>query len=454
MHNTDYGLTIIGGGLSGCEAALQAAKVGINVKLVEMRPFVSTGAHTTGKLGELVCSNSLGSNLPDRASGLLKMELRKLGSFLIKIADECSVPAGRALAVDRNLFASKVTDLIESNKNIDLVRTENISFPEGISIIATGPLTSKRFAKSISKKLGQKNLFFFDAISPILDKETIDFNVAFMGSRYEACDQNQGDYINLPFSEQQYHDFIELLKSGKQHPKKAFELDIVYGIESSSPLFFEGCLPVEVLAHRGIDAMAFGPMRPVGLNDPHSNKRPYAVIQLRREDLAGDLYNMVGFQTNLTYGEQLRIFRSIPGLNRVEFIRFGSMHRNSYVNSPLCLYATLELRNSPGIFVAGQLTGIEGYAGNIGSGLLAGLNAPRLIQGKGLIELPCTTILGSLCKYISSTKSDSFQPMKANFGLLPPIPGKRKISKRERNKKIADRSNIDLGDYLDQVNHL
>ena len=439
-----HDITIIGGGLAGCEAALQLAKFGLSVKLVEMRPSVSTGAHQTGDLAELVCSNSLGSNLQNRASGVLKNELRRMGSFLLRIADESSVPAGRALAVDRNLFSTRVTNIIESSDRIDLIRAEIKDFPKSPAIIATGPLTSNAFAASITEKLGKDNLFFYDAISPIVEIDTIDMDIAFRGSRYQKEYLEPGDYINIPFSQDQYHKFVGLLKTGKRNPPEVFEKDIDIGVKAGTAKYFEGCLPVETTAQRGDEALAFGPMKPVGFIDPHTQKRPYAIIQLRQDNIAGDLFNMVGFQTNLTFSEQLRIFRTIPGFANAKFIRFGQMHRNTYISSPTCLNPTLEFRAESGIFFAGQITGIEGYIGNIGTGLLAGWNAFQRIKGKTLFELPSTIMLGALCNYISRAELDVFQPMKANFGLFPRFHGAKKISKQERYTKYAERSKRDL----------
>ena len=451
MNSRKHDLLIVGGGLAGCEAAMQAANLGLKVKLVEMRPYVNTGAHSTDYLAELVCSNSLGSNLPDRASGLLKNELRLLGSYLIAIADKTSIPAGRALAVDRTLFATRVTEMILKNKNIDLVRSEVSDFPLETAIIATGPLTSTRLAKSISEKLGQDNLYFYDAIAPVLLKDSVDFEIAFIGSRYETSINDQGDYINLPFTKEQYFEFISLLKKGERIPLKSFENQISGEGKNTNSKYFEGCLPVEILASRGDQALAFGPMRPVGLINPHTNSRPYAVIQLRRENVAGDLYNMVGFQTNLSYSEQIRIFHTIPGLENAEFIRLGSMHRNTFINSPNCINPTLELQSFPGIFIAGQLSGIEGYVGNIASGLIAGLNAYRLISGKNLLEFPVNTMVGALSNYIASADSESFQPMKANFGLLPALEVNAGLSKRERYTKYAERSLLALDRYFSKM---
>ena len=446
--NTNHDLTIVGGGLAGCEAALQASKCGLKVKLYEMRPSVMTGAHLTGKLAELVCSNSLGSNLPDRASGVLKNELRRMGSFLLKIADETSLPAGRALAVDRITFAERVTNLIETSESIDVVRNEVRSIPADPLIIASGPLTSRTFSREISKLVKNNNLNFYDAIAPIIVFDSIDHTIAFKSSRYQDNPNNEGDYINLPFTKEQYYQFVGLLRAARRIKLKPFENKINSGVKAGSSKYFEGCLPVEVLAKRGDDALAYGPMRPVGLIDPRTNRRPYAVIQLRQENLSGDLFNMVGFQTNLAFDEQIRVFRTIPGLQDAKECPCHNILCSSYISSPALLDETLKFRNAQGIFFAGQITGVEGYVGNIGTGLLAGWNASRLINGLELLALPNTTILGALCNYISSANSALFQPMKANFGIVPNLDGKVKLAKRERFRKYSERSACDLEEFL------
>lgn len=443
-----FDLTIIGGGLAGCEAALQAARFGLQVQLMEMRPFTNTGAHVSDNLAELICSNSFGSDLPDRAPGVLKNELRLLHSFLLQFAECTSVPAGRALAVDRVLFSSLVTEKVSVHPNIHIMREEAIAIPHGPTIIATGPLTSSRFAKAISELTGDESLFFYDAIAPIVNIDTVNFNVAFRASRYQFSDSSDGDYINLPFTKEEYYQFVELLISAKRVPLKSFEVDIDEGVRAGSSQFFEGCLPVEILAQRGTDALAFGPMRPVGLINPKTNSRPYAVVQLRQDNLIGSLYNMVGFQTNLTIPEQMRVLRKIPGLENVEFVRFGEMHRNTYISSPKLLLPTLQFKNRPDLFFAGQITGVEGYAGNIATGLLAGWNAARLVNSLSMITLPVTTIIGALCHYITQADLSDFQPMKANFGILPQLQSSQKLGKRERARKYSERSHSDLSSYL------
>jgi methylenetetrahydrofolate--tRNA-(uracil-5-)-methyltransferase len=404
-------ISVVGGGLAGSEAAWQAAERGVVVALYEMRPLKMTPAHVSGALAELVCSNSLGSDLPDRAAGLLKAELRHLDSLVLACADATRVPAGGALAVDRGCFAAEVTHRIESHPRIRLVREEVTAIPAAPAVIASGPLTSDALAAAIAALAGQESLYFYDALAPIVAADSVDMSVAFRASRYgEAGD---GDYINCPLTEEEYVRFVEGLLVAERIPLREFERE--------DARFFEGCLPVEVLAARGRDALAFGPLRPVGLTDPRTGKRPYAVVQLRQDNLAGTLYNLVGFQTNLKYGEQERVFRTIPGLARAEFVRYGQMHRNTFVNAPLLLDATMEFRQEPGLFFAGQITGVEGYVGSVGCGWLAGVNAARCALGQPLVTLPPTTMLGALCHYVSHADPATFQPMKANFGLLPPL---------------------------------
>ena len=371
-------VTIVGGGLAGSEAALQLANQNIFVTLYEMRPIVTTGAHTSEKLAEIVCSNSLGSQLPDRASGLLKDELKILGSQLLKIAEETKVPAGNALAVDREAFSTRVTDSISCHPFIRLIREEIKTIPAGPVIIASGPLTSQNLAVDIQKFTGNEHLFFFDAIAPIVAAESIDTNIAYRASRY---DDNEGDYINCPFTKDQYQNFVAELLKAKRIPLKSFEECIAQGVKAGAHHFFEGCLPVEIIASRGEKSLAFGPMRPVGLNDPKTGQRPYAVVQLRQDNVAGTLFNLVGFQTNLKIHEQERIFRMIPGLANAEFVRYGQMHRNTFISSPTVLNPTLQAKNRNDLFFAGQITGVEGYMGNIATGLFAGLNmAPFIIN--------------------------------------------------------------------------
>jgi methylenetetrahydrofolate--tRNA-(uracil-5-)-methyltransferase len=414
-------LIVVGGGLAGSEAAWQAADQGLRVRLYEMRPVVSTGAHTGPYLAELVCSNSLGSNKPEHALGLLKEELRLLGSRLVQIAEETSVPAGSALAVDRQMFARRVTSGLENHPNIEVVRQEVVEIPREPAIIASGPLTSPRLSAQIMALTGQDHLYFYDAIAPIVSFDSVNLEKAFMASRYHTGVQDAGDYINCPMDRQEYDAFVDALVSAQRITLKEFELDLEKGVKAGAGHFFEGCLPVEIIARRGREALAYGPMRPVGLRDPRSGKRTCAVVQLRQDNQAGSLYNMVGFQTNLTFPEQRRVFHMIPGLENAEFVRYGQMHRNTFIYSPSLLKPTLQVKDIKDLFFAGQITGVEGYMGNIATGLVAGLNAARLLRGKPLLELPSTTMIGALCFYITHASPSDFQPMKANLGLLAPL---------------------------------
>ncbi len=425
-------LIVIGGGLAGSEAAWQAAERGVEVILYEMRPRKMTPAHVSDRLAELVCSNSLGSDLPDRAPGLLKAELRRLGSLVLACADVTRVPAGSALAVDRERFAEEVTRRIENHPRIQVIREEVTEIPDEPTVIATGPLTSEGLTEAIADLTGQEYLYFYDAMAPIVAADSIDMSIAFRASRYG---KGGADYINCPMTEEEYDRFVDALVTAERIPLRDFERE--------DPRFFEGCLPIEVLAARGRDALAYGPLRPVGLIDPRTGRRPYAVVQLRQDDLAGTLYNMVGFQTNLRYGEQERVFRMIPGLEQAEFVRYGQMHRNTFLNAPLLLEPTMAFRGRPGLFFAGQITGVEGYVGSVGSGWVAGVNAARFILGQEPLVLPRTTMLGALCYYVSHADPKTFQPMKANFGLLPPLsPPVR--DKRRRYRAYMERALADL----------
>ena len=438
-------VTVIGGGLAGTEAAWQLAEQGIPVILYEMRPVKMTPAHRTGNLAELVCSNSLGSNLPDRAPGLLKNELRRLGSMVLMAADEASVPAGGALAVDRDRFAEIVTHRIDQHPYITFKREEMTTVPDGPTIIASGPLTSDALAEQISALSGAEHLYFYDAVSPIVHAESINMEIAYRANRYDRGETPDGDYINCPMNEDEYDRFVEALLSAEKIELKAFEeADLQQN-------FFEMCLPVEELARRGRQALAFGPLRPVGLRDPRTGRRPFAVVQLRQDNLAGSLYNIVGFQTNLRWGEQKRIFRLIPGLETAEFLHYGMMHRNTYVNSPALLAPTLQWRTRPDLFFAGQITGVEGYVGNIGTGLLAGLNAGRLVRGETPVVLPETTMLGGLCHYVTHAESNDFQPMKANFGIMPPLAQPIR-NKRARYEAYVARALSDLETTITTTN--
>ncbi|MCS6846950.1 MAG: methylenetetrahydrofolate--tRNA-(uracil(54)-C(5))-methyltransferase (FADH(2)-oxidizing) TrmFO [Anaerolineae bacterium] len=464
MRETDF-ITVIGGGLAGTEAAWQIAQRGVRVKLYEMRPHKMTPAHTTGHLAELVCSNSLGADQVDKAPGLLKREMRMLGSLMMACAERAVVPAGGALAVDRERFALEVTRRIESHPLIEVIREEATRIPEGVSVIASGPLTSDALAAEIARLSGSEYLYFWDAIAPIVTLDSIDFNTAFRASRYgkemrieraesdgQTCNPDaqfsEGDYINCPMTRDEYYAFVEALVTAETATLRDFEL--------RDERFFEGCLPIEVLARRGKDALAFGPMRPVGIRDPRTGKRPFAVVQLRQDNVAGTLYNIVGFQTNLKFSEQDRVLRMIPGLQNAEFVRYGQMHRNTFINSPVLLDATLRLKQEHltkqtfsilnsrfSIFFAGQIVGVEGYVGNAATGLLAGINAVRALRGAPLVTLPPTTMLGALCHYIAHADPKHFQPMKANFGILPPL-AQPPRDKRLRGAAYAERAQRDL----------
>ncbi len=444
-------LIVIGGGLAGSEAAWQAAQRGIRVALYEMRPGVSTGAHTGLFLAELVCSNSLGSRLPDRAPGLLKAEAQRLGSLLLDCAGQVSVPAGGALAVDRQAFGELVTQRIASHPNIRLVREEITKIPAGPAIVASGPLTSPALSRDIASLLGQEHLYFYDAIAPVVTLESVDFAAAFRASRYDRGEQDDGDYINCPLDRPAYEAFVEALLKAERIELKDFEKDLEQGVRAGAHHFFEGCLPVEILARRGKDALAYGPMRPVGLFDIKTGRRPHAVVQLRQDNLAGTLYNLVGFQTNLKFPEQQRVFRMIPGLEQAEFARYGQMHRNTFIFSPAHLRPTLQFRGRDDLFFAGQITGVEGYVGNIVTGLLAGWNAARWLKGQAPLELPCTTMIGALCYYITHALAADFQPMKANYGILPPLEEHSRGGKRQRSAAYTQRALADLEAYLSGV---
>ncbi len=415
-------LIIVGGGLAGSEAAWQAARLGIDVKLFEMRPRHATPAHTTENLAELVCSNSLGSYLVNKAPGLLKAELSGLGSFILDCAWKTAVPAGSSLAVDRERFAELVSERIAAHPGIELIREEMPTVPQQAAVIASGPLTSAALAGDLQTFSGEEHLYFYDAVSPIVHADSIDMSIAFRQSRYGEGDQVEGDYINCPLNKQEYDQFVSALLEAETITLKQFERE--------DPHFFEGCMPVEVLAGRGHDALAFGPLRPVGLVDPRSGKRPYAVIQLRQDNLSASLYNIVGFQTNLRWGEQRRILRLIPGLAGAEFLRYGMMHRNTYINSPHLLQPTLQTRMRGDLYFAGQITGVEGYMGNAATGLVAGINAARYLQGTAPVIFPTGTMLGALTHYVTHADPRDFQPMKANFGLFPPPESKMRKADR------------------------
>jgi methylenetetrahydrofolate--tRNA-(uracil-5-)-methyltransferase len=433
-------ILVVGGGLAGSEAAWQAAERGLSVRLFEMRPGVSTGAHRTADLAELICSNSLGSKLPDRASGILMAEMDLMGSMLLSVARSASLPAGGALAVDREAFARGVTERIASHPRIEVIREEVAEVPAaGIAVVATGPLTSPSFADSLRRLTGEGQLYFFDALSPIVEASSLNESIVFRSSRYGRGEMVEGDYINAAMSEEEYRAFVRELVAAKRIPLREFEEAIREGVRAGPDRFFEGCLPVEVIAERGEMALAYGPLRPVGIRDPRTGRRPFAVVQLRQDNLAGDLYNLVGFQTNLTYSEQQRVFRMIPGLESARFARFGQMHRNTFLNSPRLLRPTLQHKERDGLLFAGQITGVEGYLGNIATGLLAGVNAARVARGAAAIEMPPESMLGALLRYVTHAEPDHFQPMKANLGLLPPLEGGR-TNRRERASRHAARA--------------
>ena len=441
---------VIGGGLAGTEAALQIAKRGIKVKLYEMKPNKFSEAHSNENLAEIVCSNSFKSNLLTNACGLLKEELRQLGSFLIPIADSTSVPAGQALAVDRDEFSKKVTELIAENENIELVRGEIEEIPENAYvIIATGPLTSEKLASNIQKFLGQDKLYFYDAAAPIIEKDSINFDIAFYGNRYEqerAKDENieewekridsqEQSYINLPMNKEEYESFYNEL----------INAEVVTLHEFEKREIFEGCMPIEVMAKRGENTLRFGPLKPVGFTDKRTGYRPYAIVQLRQDNKEASLYNIVGFQTNLKYPEQKRVFSLIPGLENANFVKYGVMHRNTYINSSEVLNNKYQLKKNNKIYFAGQITGVEGYVESISSGFVAGINLANEILGKSEFTLPKETVMGALADYVF-TKKENFQPMNANFGILP------QLEEKIRDKKIKYGKLADIS--LEKINEI
>lgn len=446
----DY-ITVIGAGLAGCEAAYQIAKRGIKVKLYEMKPIKYSEAHSNENFAEIVCSNSFKSNLLTNACGLLKEELRRLDSLLIKIADETRVPAGQALAVDRESFSKKVTCELEKNEFIEIIRKEIVDIEslakEGIVIIATGPLTSEGLAKNIGKITGEDKLYFYDAAAPIVNKDSINFKIAFYGDRYSQekkkdesieewkkrlaiQEKDEQSYINLPMNQDEYENFWnELVKA---------EVVTLHDFEKRE--IFEGCMPVEIMAKRGIDTLRFGPLKPVGFDDPRTGRRPYALVQLRQDNKQASIYNIVGFQTNLKFGEQKRVFQMIPGLEEAEFIKYGVMHRNTYINSSKLLDETYNLKNNNNVYFAGQITGVEGYVESISSGMVVAINAVNQVKGKEeKVIFSENTVIGALSKYIS-TPNERFQPMNANFGILPELEERKIRDKKERYAKLAERS--------------
>ena len=432
-------INVIGAGLAGSEAALQLAKKGFKVKLYEMRPNVETGAHTTQDCAEFVCSNSLGSVDITNGSGLLKREMEILGCELIKVAKACQVPAGNALAIDRHLFSKTVTKMIEQNPNIELIRQELTEIPQTPTIIASGPLTSSNLSKSIKEFTGCEYLHFFDAIAPIVEKESINFDIAFWASRY---DKGEASYINCPMNKQQYEKFYNILINAPKIERHDFE---------KGAKFFESCLPIEVLASRGEDTLRFGPMKPVGLIDKRTDEKNYAVVQLRQDDSAKTLFNLVGFQTNLKWGAQKELLQSIPGLEDCNIVRYGVMHRNTFINSPKLLNPTLQTRSRKDLYFAGQITGTEGYTESIASGCLAGINMARFIIGAQLFELPQDTMLGALTHYITNPEHKNFQPINSNWGIVPSIelPKKERKNKKLKGELMSARAINSLEKYLE-----
>ncbi len=427
---------VVGGGLAGCEAALQLAHRGHHVRLIEMRPVATTPAHQTEGLAELVCTNSFKSEDPANAHGELKREMRALGSVLLTSADATKVPAGSALAVDRHLFSAAMTEAVTSHPRVELVREECRSLPDGPTIIATGPLTSDGLSRSIQDLLGEASLAFFDAIAPIVDRESLDMTVAFEAGRFGE----DSDYVNCPMDQEEYERFIAALLAADIYPGHDWE-DVPY---------FEGCLPIEVMASRGLDTLRFGPMKPIGLTDPRTGERPWAVVQLRREDRAGQMWNMVGFQTRLRTGEQGTVFRLIPGLEDADFLRWGSIHRNSYLNAPAHLTRWGAPHDRPDLLFAGQLTGVEGYVESAASGIMAGVNMHRLLAGLEPVTAPPTTMMGGLSRYLSECDPKRFQPMNSNWGLVEPL-GRRIRERKRRREALADRAWTDFTAWMTSV---
>ncbi len=428
--------TVVGGGLAGCEAAWALAERGVTVTLYEMRPVVPTPAHQTDRLAELVCSNTFKSVETGNAHGLLKAELRLLGSLLLQCADQARVPGGAALAVDRNVFAAEVQRRVTSHPLVTVVREEIAEIPTP-AVIATGPLTSDRLASAVQQRLGQESLAFFDAIAPIVAHDSLDLDVLYPLSRYGKGEGD--DYLNAPLDAEQYYALVDSLVAADQFEAHGFD----------QVPYFEGCLPLEEMARRGRETLRFGPLKPVGLPDPRTGREPFAVVQLRREDRSGQMWNLVGFQTRLRIPEQKRVFGAIPGLSEVEYLRFGSIHRNSYINSPACLTEALTLRDDPAVFLAGQLTGVEGYTESLGTGLLAGINLARTLKGESPVVPPSTTMVGGLYRYLREADPRHFQPMNANFGLVDPLPGK--IRKKEKRARLAERALADFEAWLATV---
>ena len=432
-------VTVIGAGLAGCEAAYQLSKRGIHVRLYDTKPFKKSPAHHSDKLCEIVCSNSFKANRVNSAAGLLKEEMRTLGSLLLQCADQCAVPAGGALAVDREQFSAMVTQAIENDPHIEIVYEEIEKLPEeGVVIVATGPLTHDALAKDIAAHYGE-SLRFFDAAAPIVAADSIDMEHAFYESRYGKGGGE--DYLNCPMNKAEYEAFYEALVHAERAPVHEFDV--------MNPKVYEGCMPIEVMAQRGVDTVRFGPMKPVGLRDPRTGHRPWAVLQLRKENAAGTMYNLVGFQTNLKFGEQKRVFSMIPALNHAEFLRCGVMHRNTFIDSPRILHSDYSDKENKNRFFAGQLTGVEGYMESASSGLLCGINAARVLNDQPTVTLPPTTMMGAMARYISDPFVTDFQPMGANFGILPEL-AHRPRDKAERGQAYADRSLADLKQFMEE----
>lgn len=419
-------VNVIGAGLAGSEAAWQLANAGIKVRLFEMRPIKQTPAHHSDKFAELVCSNSLRSNALSNAVGVLKEEMRHLNSVIIQSADDCSVPAGGALAVDRHEFADLVTKRVKNHPLVEVVHEEVVTIPEGPTIIASGPLTTESLSNALKELTGEDYLYFYDAAAPIVETESIDRDKVYLKSRY---DKGEAAYLNCPMNEEEFTRFYQALVDAETVPLKEFEKEI----------FFEGCMPIEVMAKRGMKTLLFGPMKPVGLEDPKTGKRPYAVVQLRQDNQSGTLYNIVGFQTHLKWGPQKEVLQLIPGLENAEIVRYGVMHRNTFINSPSLLKSTYQYKERSDLFFAGQITGVEGYVESAAAGLVAGINAARYVNGEELLVFPEETILGSMANYITTANKKTFQPMNANFGLLPPLEPRIK-NKKERYEGLANRA--------------
>ena len=438
-------ITIIGAGLAGAEAAWQAQKCGVHVRLIEMKPKKYTPAHHAEGFAELVCSNSLRSDSTANAVGLLKAEMRKLGSLVMEAADATRVPAGSALAVDREKFSSYITEKLRACEDVEIIEAEaeGVSESDGITVVATGPLTSDKMAKFIQHDLGLGGLHFFDAAAPIVDAQSINMDTAFFASRY---DKGDADYINCPMNAEQYEAFWQALVSAEEAPLHEFDRE-----EQKDLKVFEGCMPVEVMARRGRDTLLFGPLKPVGLIDPRVGKASHAVVQLRKENVEGTMYNLVGFQTHLTFPEQRRVFRMIPGLENAEFLRYGVMHRNTYLNSPEHLEENYRLKNKP-IWFAGQMTGVEGYVESAGSGLLAGLSAARAALGKDSVVFPRTTMLGAMSYYVANGGVGAFTPMNANFGIVEPLPYRVKGGKAAKNEELSKRALSEIDVILEKLN--